>query len=546
MSKRAFFILPGLVLLAIAALVMVIVVKFSSDKPIVKFSKDISHVGRSLPVTLKVVGQKSGLKDIKVILRQGKKEEVFFHESFPSKGFFKGSEVLDKEVTFKINSLEKGFEAGPAELITAATDHSWRGGFKGNLTEIVQPVIVVTKPPVITVLSPSHYVNKGGAGLVVYQVTGDPAKTGVMVGQLFFQGYSIDYLKAKEIAKKAAATVSPTEASPKAGASSKKDVDAGKQSQANGEPAQPESSNSVKKAIGSSPAPVEPKVKTYAAFFALPYNAVDNEQLAVIAQDYAGNEAKASFWHKIFKVHFRQDRVTVSEKFITNVINNFQDLKGAPTGDPVKTFLWINKDLRKESNDRIEKVCSTSNPQMLWEGTFLRMKRSDPKALFADSRTYLYNGQVIDQQVHLGQDLASLTNSPVEAGNNGIVVFTGDLGIYGQTVILDHGMGVFSSYSHLSRIDVNKGDRVTRGVQIAVTGSTGLAGGDHLHYGMMVGTTFVNPKEWWDAKWIKDNIYLNLKSFVQTPTGMDASADQSTSPPATQKSEAPKERTKKR
>ncbi|MBF0477832.1 MAG: hypothetical protein HQK59_18795, partial [Deltaproteobacteria bacterium] len=128
------------------------------------------------------------------------------------KGFFKGSEVRDKEVTFKINSVEKGFEAGPAELITTATDHSWRGGFKGNLTEIVQPVVVVTKPPVITVLSPSHYVNKGGAGLVVYQVTGDPAKTGVMVGQLFFQGYSIDYLKAKEIAKKPAAVASPAEA----------------------------------------------------------------------------------------------------------------------------------------------------------------------------------------------------------------------------------------------------------------------------------------------------------------------------------------------
>ncbi|MBF0508180.1 MAG: M23 family metallopeptidase [Deltaproteobacteria bacterium] len=545
MSKRAFFILPGLVLLAIAALVMVIVVKFSSDKPVIKFSKEISHVGRSSSVDLKVTGQKSGLKEIKVTLRQGKKEEVFFHENFPSKGFFKGSEVRDKEVTFKINSVEKGFEAGPAELITAATDHSWRGGFKGNLTEIVQPVVVVTKPPVITVLSPSHYVNKGGAGLVVYQVTGDPAKSGVMVGQLFFQGYSIDYLKAKETAKKPAAVASPAEAGPKVESSSKKDADSSKQSKAD-EPAQTESSNSVKKAIGSSPAPAEPKIKTYAAFFALPYNAADNEQMYVIAQDYAGNEAKASFWHKIFKVHFRQDKVTVSEKFISNVINNFQDLKGAPTNDPVKTFLWINKDLRKESNDRIEKVCANSHPQMLWEGTFLRMKRSDPKALFADSRTYLYNGQVIDQQVHLGQDLASLNNSPVEAGNNGIVVFTGDLGIYGQTVILDHGMGLFSSYSHLSRIDVNKGDRVTRGVQIAVTGSTGLAGGDHLHYGMMVGTTFVNPKEWWDAKWIKDNIYLNLKGFIQTPTGLDTSSDQSTSPPATQKPEATNERTKKR
>ncbi|MGZ6231603.1 MAG: M23 family metallopeptidase [Syntrophales bacterium] len=78
--------------------------------------------------------------------------------------------------------------------------------------------------------------------------------------------------------------------------------------------------------------------------------------------------------------------------------------------------------------------------------------------------------------------------------------------MYGNFVIIDHGFGFFTLYGHLNSIDVKKGQEVKKGDVIAHTGSTGLAGGDHLHFGMLIGGQFVNPQEWWDAHWIADNV----------------------------------------
>ena len=112
----------------------------------------------------------------------------------------------------------------------------------------------------------------------------------------------------------------------------------------------------------------------------------------------------------------------------------------------------------------------------------------------------------MDEQVHLGVDLASFVNSPIPAANNGVVVLAEPLGIYGNAVIIDHGMGIFSMYGHLSRIDVKGGERVEKGKPIGVTGTTGLAGGDHLHYSVLVDGYFVNPVEWWDPHWLRDQV----------------------------------------
>ena len=148
---------------------------------------------------------------------------------------------------------------------------------------------------------------------------------------------------------------------------------------------------------------------------------------------------------------------------------------------------------------------------MHWKDRFLRLPKSAPRAGFADDRTYLYKGKVIDQQTHLGIDLASLKHSPVPAANHGVVVFADRLGIYGRTVLIDHGFGLFSMYAHLNQITANVGQKVSKGDILGKTGNTGLAGGDHLHFGMLVHDTFVNPIEWWDAAWIKNNITSKIE-----------------------------------
>jgi murein DD-endopeptidase MepM/ murein hydrolase activator NlpD len=188
----------------------------------------------------------------------------------------------------------------------------------------------------------------------------------------------------------------------------------------------------------------------------------------------------------------------------------FLDRDPSLKGDLLDVFLKVNRDLRKANGERVKALCSNSESRPLWDGPFLRLPNSKTMAGFADHRVYTYQGKEIDRQVHLGVDLASVAMSPVMAANRGKVIFAGELGIYGNTVLLDHGCGLFSMYSHLSRIDVQSGTMLQKGDILGRTGSTGLAGGDHLHFSMLVRGFFVHPKEWWDPRWVEDHVTARL------------------------------------
>ncbi|MGE3512409.1 MAG: M23 family metallopeptidase, partial [Vicinamibacterales bacterium] len=170
----------------------------------------------------------------------------------------------------------------------------------------------------------------------------------------------------------------------------------------------------------------------------------------------------------------------------------------------------INSELRKMNGERIQELTSKTAPTRLWSGPFLPHVNAPVEAAFADHRTYFAEGREIDQQVHLGFDLAVTAAVPIAAENTGTVLFADWLGIYGNCVILDHGMGVASLYAHLSALDVKPGDAVSKGQVLGRSGMTGLAAGDHLHFTMLVGGRPVNPVEWWDAHWIQDRIDRKL------------------------------------
>ena len=138
---------------------------------------------------------------------------------------------------------------------------------------------------------------------------------------------------------------------------------------------------------------------------------------------------------------------------------------------------------------------------------------------FADHRTYLHAGDEIDQQVHLGFDLASTANAPIRAANAGRVIFADYLGIFGNCVVIDHGMGLQSLYAHLSSIDAATGDEVGRDDVIGLSGQTGLAGGDHLHFAVLLHGQPVSPVEWWDANWIEDRILRKLREASTAAPG---------------------------
>ena len=107
--------------------------------------------------------------------------------------------------------------------------------------------------------------------------------------------------------------------------------------------------------------------------------------------------------------------------------------------------------------------------------------------------------------------LSSLALSPVEASNSGTVVYADYLGIYGNTVIIDHGLGLFSLYGHLSSLAVEAGQNVSRRETLGQTGQTGLAGGDHLHFSMVLQGMQINPIEWWDEEWVRKHVLVKLE-----------------------------------
>jgi len=239
----------------------------------------------------------------------------------------------------------------------------------------------------------------------------------------------------------------------------------------------------------------------YIAFFALPFDTEQIERLNVSAVDLAGNNTLVPFTAVYKQPDQKRDSITISDGFLETKIPEFQQYYPEMQGDFIDKYLFSNSTIRMQNNAQIAQLCQTPHPERLWKGSFNRMAGSS-RAGFADHRTYYYKGKAIDQQVHLGMDIASTKRADVRAANRGIVIFAEYLGIYGNMVLVDHGQGVFSLYSHLSQMNVAPGDKVDEKSVLGLTGTTGMAGGDHLHFSMLVHGVFVTPKEWWDQHWV--------------------------------------------
>ena len=254
------------------------------------------------------------------------------------------------------------------------------------------------------------------------------------------------------------------------------------------------------------------------AFFALLPDQKLNTPVVAFARDEAGNEAHATFVDNVFEKPFKQSRIELDDRFINRVVpeilEHSPELKlpaPAAGADLLPAFLKINGELRKINNDQIAALAARTSPVRLWKGPFVQLGNSQVEASFADHRTYFYQGKEVDRQVHLGFDLAVTARVAIVAANDGIVLHASWLGIYGNCVIIDHGLGVQSLYGHLSSFDVKVGDTVTKRQTIGRSGMTGLAGGDHLHFTMLVRGQAVNPVEWWDSHWIEDRVERKLR-----------------------------------
>jgi murein DD-endopeptidase MepM/ murein hydrolase activator NlpD len=245
------------------------------------------------------------------------------------------------------------------------------------------------------------------------------------------------------------------------------------------------------------------------ALLALPHD-YSGAALAITAADEAGNVATRSIPGELKPRKFPRDRIEIKDGFLQAKMPEL--LPQHPPGAPlVDAFLVVNREHRKQAEAEKRKLAAQTADTPLWEGAFVQPRNTKVFANFAETRTYVYQGREIDTQVHYGFDLAATKQSPVPAANKGTVVFAGPLSIYGNTVIVDHGLGLQTLYGHLSSFDVKTGDTVNKEQVMGRTGATGLAIGDHLHYEVLVNGISVTPLEWWDAKWIRDRVNKPLK-----------------------------------
>jgi murein DD-endopeptidase MepM/ murein hydrolase activator NlpD len=253
------------------------------------------------------------------------------------------------------------------------------------------------------------------------------------------------------------------------------------------------------------------------AFFALPFDQDAATPVTVFARDEAGNEATARMDRQPFPKRFQRSRIPLDRAFLDRVVPAIASntpslgLTVNAGADLLPAFLTINRDLRQANNQAIAALAAKTAPEMRWQESFAQLGNTQVESRFADHRTYTFEGKEVDQQTHLGFDLASTQQAPVTAANRGVVVHAAYLGIYGNCVVVDHGLGVQSLYAHLSTMDVKEGDTVDKGQTLGRSGTSGLAGGDHLHFTMLVGGVQVNPVEWWDPHWMEDRVFRKIR-----------------------------------
>ena len=440
-----------------------------STPPEVSLEGPFDLVGPTTPLIINIQDKGTGLRDISIRIIHNLETYVLADQSFPSDGWLSVAGGTEQEFRFEgipYGSSDLPRRKGQAQLIITARDYSWRNLFEGNGQRIEKDFTPQFTPPRLELLSLPSTIVQGGSGVVRYRVTPEVPTHGIKIGKAFFPGF-----------------------------------------------------------------PAPDKAGMF-AFVAFPYNARRNTPIQIMADDGFGNSALLDVDFQIKPQFWRTRPIKISDKFIRKTVPSIlaQTPDLTSQGDLLQDFLLVNDVLRKKNNQTIADLTKKSRPEILWKGAFRQLSGSQVQASFADHREYLYKGKVVDTQDHLGFDLAVTKHYPVEAANHGIVLFSGYLGIYGNTVILDHGYGLLSLYAHMSSIAVKVGETVTISQPLGKSGTTGLAGGDHLHFSLILHGEQVNPTEWWDPFWVKTRI----KDKLGLPSLIKASDAQSEPEPSSQ------------
>src|SRR5262245_29349795 len=450
--------LLGLIVIVLLALVGAYVYAGGLPEPAIEVAKPVKYVGQSTPVEIVVTAPGAHLSDLSVAFEQNGKQTPLASLAQPRPGKFTQGGTDRVHVARTIGrDVIPDLKSGPARIVVTA-ERKVLYGLRRVKTSAAHDVQVRLEKPTISVISTKHYINLGGSEMVAYRVNPPDVESGVQVGDAIYPGFPGSGAKAEGVHI------------------------------------------------------VDPAVKV--AFIALRYDQDVNTPMWAFAKDEAGNSARADFDKLTFPKPFKKSRIELNDAFLDRVVPAILETTNEvnPQGSNLDKFLVLNGELRRKNAETIASYSKQSSPEMLWGGVvFHPFTNTAVEAAFADQRTYVYGGKDVDRQTHLGFDPRRVVNWPVVAANRGKVVHASPLGIYGNCVIIDHGMGVQSLYGHLSSFAVKVGDTVEKEQELGKSGMTGLAGGDHLHFTMLVSGQMVNPVEWWDQHWIQDRIIRKLR-----------------------------------
>jgi murein DD-endopeptidase MepM/ murein hydrolase activator NlpD len=419
------------------------------DPPTVSLASNLPAIGPRTGVEAQFLAAQRGLAEVRLELTQGDETIVLARREHAPRPAWKPWAPATREDRLAAVvgwSLEQGLQEGEA-VIRAVAERA------DTWLRAPEPVIqelrltVKTRPPSLAPLSTQHYPVQGGSDLVVYSLGPGSVRDGVAVGDLWFPGREVP---GGELGRRF-------------------------------------------------------------ALFAVPFDHADAATIRLVAEDDAGNRAESAFLDRLHLRPASQDTLRLSDAFLERVVPEVLARSGMPdSGDRLADYLEINGELRRRNGATITELAATSADQLLWRRPFQPMPGAQVMSPFADRRTYVYEGNQVDHQVHLGYDLASVRRAEVPAANDGKVLLARYFGIYGNAVVIDHGAGLLSLYGHLSSIAVSEGAEVARGETVGRTGITGLAGGDHLHFTTLVGGVAVDAREWWDPRWIETRVARRL------------------------------------
>ena len=416
---------------------------FERNAPIIESANAI-YWNRKDPLKIKL-SDVSGLKSYIIKVRDDKNEITVANEMFLDMVHEKVVEI--KYPKKAVNGVLLDPRATKLQITFMATDKSNWNFFQGNKVVKKINVNVDYKRPDVNILSNSYSITKGGSALVVFQVKDRALKSFVVEagGRTF---------KAQPYKKEG----------------------------------------------------------YYATLIAWPFNE-ENFVANIRAEDMAGNKRIANIPLYLLSKNYKTSWIQAKDKFIDGKISDLIDTepKYSIIEDRLEKLKTINEVMRLENEIVIHELSMKVSDEMLdkWKvKKFYPLKNAAKVASFGDERHYYYKDREneVSQSYHVGLDMASTKMAKVVSSNAGTVVYDEYNGIYGNMPMIDHGLGLYTLYGHCSNILVQKGDEIGADFTIAQTGRSGLALGDHLHFGVLVQGVEVRPEEWMDKKWIRDKI----------------------------------------